>query len=46
MRLKNIDIEERMKHYRVKGICMAFIENGQISGTEIMDCWKWKVREL
>ena len=34
MKLKNINIEERMKHYKVPGLSMVLIENGQISGTE------------
>ncbi|MBS4194339.1 serine hydrolase domain-containing protein [Lederbergia citri] len=34
MKLKNINIEERMKHYKVQGLSIALIENGQISGTE------------
>ncbi|RKL66549.1 penicillin-binding protein [Salipaludibacillus neizhouensis] len=34
MKLKNINIEERMEHYRVNGLSIALIENGQISGTE------------
>lgn len=34
MRLKNINLEERMKHYHVNGLSIALIENGQISGME------------
>ncbi|GIN71894.1 penicillin-binding protein [Bacillus sp. J14TS2] len=34
MRLKNINIKERMKHYNVPGLSIALIENRQISGTE------------
>lgn len=34
MKLKNCNIEERMKHYNVKGLSMVVIENGRISGTE------------
>jgi CubicO group peptidase (beta-lactamase class C family) len=34
MELKNINLEERMKHYNVNGLSIALIENGQISGTE------------
>jgi CubicO group peptidase (beta-lactamase class C family) len=32
--LKTINIEERMKHYKVQGLSMVLIENGQISGTK------------
>ncbi|WP_102272183.1 serine hydrolase domain-containing protein [Cytobacillus massiliigabonensis] len=32
--MKNMNIEERMKHYKVPGLSMVLIENGQISGTE------------
>lgn len=34
MQLKNINIEERMKHYNVPGLSIALFENGQIIGTE------------
>ena len=34
MELKNINIEERMEHYKVDGLSVALIENGQISGKE------------
>ncbi|KOO52098.1 serine hydrolase domain-containing protein [Viridibacillus arvi] len=34
MKLKNINIEEQMKHYNVPGISITLLENGQISGTE------------
>jgi len=34
MRLKNINIKERMKHYHVPGLSITFIDHGQISGTE------------
>ncbi|WP_088102875.1 serine hydrolase domain-containing protein [Halalkalibacter urbisdiaboli] len=34
MKLKNINIEERMEHYNVNGLSITLIENGQISGTE------------
>ena len=33
MKIKNINIEERMKHYHVNGLSMALIENDQISET-------------
>ncbi|MGE7840175.1 serine hydrolase domain-containing protein [Lysinibacillus sp. NPDC093712] len=32
--MSNINIEERMKHYRVQGLSLLFIENGQISKIE------------
>lgn len=34
MKLKNIEIEERMEHYNVNGISIALLEEGQISKTE------------
>lgn len=34
MKLKNINIEERMKHYNVSGLSIAEIDNGQISNIE------------
>jgi CubicO group peptidase (beta-lactamase class C family) len=34
MQLKNINIQERMKHYNVPGLSIALLENGQIIGTE------------
>lgn len=34
MKIKNINIEERMKHYNVPGLSIALFENGQISRTE------------
>ena len=34
MELKNINIEERMKHYNVLGLSITLIDNGQISVTE------------
>lgn len=34
MKLKNINIEERMKHYNVPGLSITLLEGGQISGTE------------
>lgn len=34
MKIKNINIEERMKHYNVLGISIALLEGGEISGTE------------
>lgn len=34
MKIKNISIEERMKHYNVLGISIALLEGGEISGTE------------
>lgn len=34
MKLKNINIKERMKYYHVPGLSMTFIEHGQISNTE------------
>ncbi|MEK4130120.1 serine hydrolase domain-containing protein [Solibacillus sp. FSL W8-0474] len=34
MKLKNINIEERMKHYNVQGLSITLIEGGQISGTK------------
>lgn len=34
MKLKNINIEEQMKHYNVLGLSIALLENGQISRTE------------
>lgn len=36
MKLKNINIEERMKHYNVQGLSITLLEGGEISGTE--DC--------
>ncbi|RDW19595.1 penicillin-binding protein [Oceanobacillus arenosus] len=33
MKLKNINIEERMEHYNVNGLSIAMFEEGQISGT-------------
>ncbi|MFJ7826133.1 serine hydrolase domain-containing protein [Psychrobacillus sp. NPDC096623] len=34
MNLKNINIEERMKHYNVPGLSITLLEGGEISGTE------------
>ena len=34
MKLKNINIEERMKHYNVQGLSITLLEGGEISGTE------------
>ncbi|WP_342601194.1 serine hydrolase domain-containing protein [Psychrobacillus sp. FSL H8-0483] len=34
MQLKNINMEERMKHYNVPGLSIVLIGNGQIIGTE------------
>jgi CubicO group peptidase (beta-lactamase class C family) len=34
MKLKNINITERMEHYNVSGLSIALIDNGQISMTE------------
>ena len=34
MILKNIDMIERMKHYKVPGLSITLIDNGEISGTE------------
>ncbi len=34
MKLKNINIEERMKHYKVQGLSIVLIENCQINGVE------------
>ena len=34
MKLKNINIEERMKHYNVQGLSITFLEGGQISETK------------
>lgn len=34
MKLKNINIEELMKHYNVPGLSITLLEGGQISGTE------------
>lgn len=34
MKLKNINIEERMEYYNVIGLSIALFEDGQISGTE------------
>ncbi|WP_088035119.1 serine hydrolase domain-containing protein [Evansella clarkii] len=34
MKLKNINIKERMAHYNVNGLSIALYEEGQISGTE------------
>lgn len=34
MNLKNININERMKHYQVSGLSVAEIDNGQISNIE------------
>ncbi|MFY3791633.1 serine hydrolase domain-containing protein [Ureibacillus sp. MALMAid1270] len=34
MKLKNIKVEERMKHYNVNGLSIALFEEGQICGTE------------
>ncbi len=33
MNLKNINIEERMKHYNVQGVSITLLEGGEISGT-------------
>ncbi len=33
MKLKSLNIEERMKHYGVNGISISLIENGLLSGT-------------
>ncbi|MFF2753322.1 serine hydrolase domain-containing protein [Psychrobacillus sp. NPDC058041] len=33
MEMKNINIEERMKHYNVSGLSVTLIENGQIKNT-------------
>ena len=32
--IKNINIEERMKHYNVQGLSITLLEGGEISGTE------------
>ena len=34
MKLKNINMEERMKHYNVQGLSITLLEGGEISGTE------------
>ncbi|KON67802.1 penicillin-binding protein [Peribacillus butanolivorans] len=34
MKLKNINIEERMKHYNVQGLSITLLEGGEINGTE------------
>ena len=34
MKLKNIQIEERMKHFNVQGLSITLLEDGEISGTE------------
>ncbi len=34
MKLKNINIKERMKHYNVPGLSITLIAHGQISGTK------------
>ncbi|MFJ7666651.1 serine hydrolase domain-containing protein [Lysinibacillus sp. NPDC097195] len=34
MKLKNIDIEERMKHYNVQGLSITWLEDGKICGAE------------
>ncbi len=34
MKLKNINIEERMKHYNVQGLSITLLEGSEISGTE------------
>ena len=34
MKLKNIHIEERMKHYNGQGLSITLLEGGEISGTE------------
>jgi len=34
MKLKNINIEERMKHYNVQGLSITLLEGGEISGAE------------
>ena len=34
VKLKNINIEERMKRYNVQGLSITLLEDGEISGTE------------
>lgn len=34
MNLKNINIQERMKHYYVQGLSITLLEGGEISGTD------------
>ena len=34
MKLKNINIQERMKHYNVQGLSITLLEGGEISGTD------------
>lgn len=34
VRIKNINIEERMKHYNIKGLSITLIEGGKLSGAE------------
>ena len=34
VKLKNINIEERMKHYNVQGLSIVLLESGKISATE------------
>ncbi|MCU7667536.1 serine hydrolase domain-containing protein [Bacillus thuringiensis] len=33
MKLKNINIEERMKHYNVQGLSITLLDGGELSGT-------------
>ena len=35
MKLKNINIEERMKHYNVQGLSITLLEGREISGEDI-----------
>lgn len=34
MRIKNINIEERMKHYNIQGLSITLLEGGKLSGAE------------
>jgi len=34
VKLKNINIQERMKHYNVQGLSITLLEGGEISGTD------------
>ncbi|MFF2288664.1 hypothetical protein [Peribacillus butanolivorans] len=39
MKLKNINIEERMKHYNLQGLSITLLEGGEISGTKRTPHW-------
>ena len=34
MKIKNINMEERMKHYNIQGLSITLLEGGELSGTE------------